>query len=89
VIRSPVFQTAFASKRLGSAQARINLGDLRQFPVPLPPLDEQREIVARIREWNEKTDAVVRRLTTATELVDRSFRGAAVRAFRATPLADD
>jgi type I restriction enzyme S subunit len=45
VLLSPYFQNVFASSKLGSAQARINLGDLREFAFPLPPLAEQEQIV--------------------------------------------
>ncbi len=34
----------------GTHTFKINLDDLRLFPIPLPPLDEQKRIVARIEE---------------------------------------
>jgi type I restriction enzyme S subunit len=48
VLRSPVFQSAFSDEKLGSAQSRINMADLRQFSLPVPPLPEQHEILRRV-----------------------------------------
>jgi type I restriction enzyme, S subunit len=42
---SPQIQTLFQSKKQGAAQARINLGDLRKYCVPIPPLAEQEIII--------------------------------------------
>lgn len=32
----------------GSASPHLNIGDIRVFPIPLPPLVEQRQIVAEV-----------------------------------------
>jgi type I restriction enzyme, S subunit len=40
-LRSPSTQASFLVKQIGSAQKRINLGDLRQMQVPVPSADEQ------------------------------------------------
>ena len=36
------------SRSGGSASPHLNVGDIKQFPVPLPPLPEQTEIVRRV-----------------------------------------
>jgi type I restriction enzyme S subunit len=45
-INSPVGRTEVAKRAKGSTRQRINLSDLRDIPLPLPPLDEQRQIAA-------------------------------------------
>jgi type I restriction enzyme, S subunit len=45
---SPALVAEFQERSIGSAQVRINLGDLRQFIINLPPLAEQKEIVRRV-----------------------------------------
>ena len=47
-IRSPRLQQLFQKNKIGSAQARINLTDLRTYCLPLPPLAEQARIVAEV-----------------------------------------
>ncbi len=47
-IRSPRLQHLFQKNKIGSAQARINLSDLRTYCLPLPPLAEQTRIVAEV-----------------------------------------
>lgn len=34
----------------GAAAPHLNIGDIRQFPIPVPPLDEQQEMVDLIRD---------------------------------------
>lgn len=44
---------------MGSTHKTIYLPDLQMLRVPLPPLDEQRQIVDQIRSQNARIDAVV------------------------------
>jgi type I restriction enzyme S subunit len=60
-----------------------NLNDLRKVPIPLPPLGEQRRIVAELDALQAEVDALKRlQAETATELdallpaiLDRAFKG--------------
>jgi type I restriction enzyme S subunit len=47
-IRSPRLQQLFQKNKIGSAQPRINLSDLRTYCLPLPPLAEQVRILAEV-----------------------------------------
>lgn len=47
-LRSPRTQQLFQKNKIGSAQPRINLADLRSYALPLPPNEEQLEIVAEV-----------------------------------------
>jgi len=80
-----LWQQGFFAERCNKwiGQAGYNTENLRQTLIPLPPLDEQRRIVAHLQAVQEKVktlkeshaqiDADLRRLEQA--IVDRAFRG--------------
>ena len=49
-ILSPVIQTLLVKKSIGATVAHVNLKEIRPFLIPLPPLDEQKRIVAKIEK---------------------------------------
>jgi type I restriction enzyme S subunit len=49
-LNSQVFRSQFAPLITGTASPHLNIGDIRTFRIPLPPLEEQRRIVAEV-EW--------------------------------------
>lgn len=63
-LRSPGAKAQFDDKRLGTAVPRLNIADIRQFALPLPPLAEQRRILAKL-------DALTARLFRARAELDR------------------
>jgi type I restriction enzyme S subunit len=77
-----VFEKAWASTT-GSAQPTIPLRAIRGLPIPVPPLPEQRRIVAELDALQAEVDALKRlQAETATELdallpaiLDRAFKG--------------
>lgn len=82
-IRSPQFTKTFLSKRLGSAQQRINLGDLAQFPVAVPPPREQPALLAAIASCLALLATVSKRVDDAlsdakscdSAILAKAFRG--------------
>lgn len=52
-------QPYFASFQNGSTIRTIGMGDLAAFRIPLPPMDEQRRIVAHLDEQTAKIDTVI------------------------------
>lgn len=46
VLQSEIFQTKIESKSSGTAQKFISLGLIRSLEIPLPPLEEQKQIAA-------------------------------------------
>jgi type I restriction enzyme S subunit len=82
-LRSPRLQQLFQKNKIGSAQARINLSDLRTYCLPLPPLAEQTRIVAeverRLSVVEELESVVSANLQRATRLrqsiLQRAFTG--------------
>lgn len=76
-------QGDWTKEKVGFRLAELNLADLKQVPVPLPSLDEQRRIVAYLDELQAKADALKRLQAEATAeleallpaVLDQAFRG--------------
>lgn len=73
----------------GSAQQGINLRDLRNLPVPLVPLYEQREIVRRIESAFARIDRLAAEAKRAFALVGRLDEAILAKAFRGKLLPQD
>lgn len=72
-------QPYFDSFQNGSTIKTIGMGDLKAFRIPLPPLDEQRRIVAYLDEKTAKIDALIAETETFIEL-SRERRSALITA---------
>jgi type I restriction enzyme S subunit len=68
-LASRTAQSWLHAKYRGIDMPGLNLRDVRQLPVPLPPLDEQREIVRRIETAFEKIDRLAAEAAKALKLV--------------------
>ena len=66
----------------GTASPHINVGDVKAFPIPLPPLEEQREIVRRVEALFALADAVEAHIRAATVRAERLPQAILARAFR-------
>jgi type I restriction enzyme S subunit len=53
-LRSPATQARFNAEQIGSAQKRINLGDLREMRVPVPDSAEQERICEVIQSLDDR-----------------------------------
>lgn len=77
-----VFEKAWSSTT-GSAQPTIPLRAIRELPIPIPPIPEQRRVVDELDALQTEVDALKRhQVDTAAELdallpavLDRAFRG--------------
>ena len=49
-ILSPNTQTSLVHKAIGTTVSHVNMEDIRAYPIPLPPLAEQRRIVSAIEK---------------------------------------
>jgi len=84
-LNSPYGAASAREKTLGEghSQGNLNLNLIRRFPVPLPPLREQRRIVEYSEDLRHRIDGLKAvREETARELdammpavLDRAFRG--------------
>ncbi|SCX24870.1 type I restriction enzyme, S subunit [Mycolicibacterium fluoranthenivorans] len=64
---------------MGATFRRLNLGTLARTPIPLPPIDEQRRIVAYLDEQAAKIDALIAETEVFIEL-SRERRSALITA---------
>jgi len=70
-LRSKQVQNYIRNSVFGSAQPFIGLGSLREFPVPVPPIDEQKAIAKILGtldekiELNKKTNETLERIAKA------------------------
>jgi type I restriction enzyme S subunit len=73
----------FAAAARGVGVRGVNIGDLRTMPIPLPPLEEQRRIVAVVEERLSAIDALRAAIERAQRrsaalrrsVLERAFRG--------------
>jgi type I restriction enzyme S subunit len=71
--------SAFAPE---TTQKNINLEILREVAVPLPPLEEQREIVRRVEALFKLADAIEKRVVMATARAEKLTQSILSKAFR-------
>ena len=65
-----------------TAQKNINIGILNEVVVPLPPLDEQREIAGRVERLFALADAIEKRISAATVRAETLTQAILAKAFR-------
>jgi type I restriction enzyme S subunit len=69
-MNSPMGRAYAQSHREGSAAPRINLPAIRSFPVPWPPIDEQRHVASTVGALDDKIESNRRTIYFATHLLD-------------------
>ncbi len=77
-LRSPYSRQYFASNAKGTTQsmAKINQRTLIKTPVPIPPLSEQKRIVAKLDELNKRIEEAKRLARKAREEAERLMASA-------------
>lgn len=75
----------------GVSQSNINGSKLAAMPIPLPPIEEQQEIVRRGSQMLQLAESLLKRIDVATHAIERSSQAVLVKAFRGelTATADD
>lgn len=66
----------------GGVQPNLSLGVIRDTSIPMPPLDEQVEIVRRVRRLLALGAGLEARIDAATRRVDRNSQAVLAKAFR-------
>lgn len=72
----------------GGAQPNISQAIIKEYSCPLPPLNEQKRIVAKIEELNNRTRKAKEALEAIPELCDRFRQSVLAAAFRGDLTAD-
>jgi type I restriction enzyme S subunit len=71
-----------AASRSAAGHQRISISDLKAFQIVRPPLDEQREIVRRVKHLLQLADAIRSRVDAASTRINRSSPAILAKAFR-------
>jgi type I restriction enzyme S subunit len=69
VATSAVGRTWFDAQSYGGTKIQLSLDDIRTFPVPVPPIREQRDIVEFIERGLARFDALIEVASRAIELL--------------------
>jgi type I restriction enzyme S subunit len=97
------FDAAFISYAIGSQRAQnwlteavkgvaytgVNIRDLKRLPLPVPPTEEQREIVRRVEDLFKLADAIEKRVAAASVRADRLTQAILAKAFRGELVATE
>lgn len=78
-----------ASKLVGVAQAHFNVGSMKETPLPLPPVEEQTEIVRRVETLFAFADRLEARLAQAQTAATRLTPALLAKAFRGELVPQD
>ncbi len=89
VLRSPILQHYFKSVARGVAVKGVNIGDLRPAPIPLPPLEEQMEIVRLLEQYFALADTLDKNLADAKARVENLTQSILAKAFRGELVPQD
>jgi type I restriction enzyme, S subunit len=83
-LASPDGRTYFIDRAQGTAGSmpKIDQGAVESFPIALPPLPEQHEIVRRVDALFKLADAIEARVATATARADKLTQAILAKAFR-------
>jgi type I restriction enzyme S subunit len=79
----------YDAARLGTAVPRLNLEDVRQFMMPVPPYDEQLAIVESLDAAFAQTDGLAAEAAAARRLLDRLDQAILAKAFRGELVPQD
>jgi type I restriction enzyme S subunit len=81
-LKSPNATAQYDSHRLGTAVPRLNLADVREMRVPVPPLLEQRRIVAKLDRLSARSRVARDHLARTAKLAARAKQAILAAAFR-------
>jgi type I restriction enzyme S subunit len=76
LLNSPVFKQVLHDNEVNNARANLSLGFFSQLPVPLPPIEEQQEIVDKLSTFRAETQhlsSLYERKLAALEALKKSL----------------
>jgi type I restriction enzyme S subunit len=89
VLRAPLVAEQISQITKGVAQQKVSLQDFRQIAVPVPPLDEQAEIISRLDRMNVMAGVLLHDASRVLALLDHLERTILTRAFQGELLPQD
>lgn len=87
-LRCPDVQRDIAERTTGTAQPVLNLGEVRDISIPLPPVAEQRRIVAKLEELLARSRRAKEAIDAIPPLLETLRRSILAAAFRGDLTAD-
>lgn len=88
-LKSRTAQDWLHSKYRGIDMPGLNLRDVRQLPVPVPPIEDQQFIETRIDQAFDWIDRLASEATSARRLIDRLDQAVLAKAFRGELVPQD
>lgn len=89
VLNSNFILEIVKSLTIGSTVPRINMSDIRAYPIPIPPIDEQKEIVRLVEQFFAFADTIEAQVKKAQTRVDNLTQSILAKAFRGELVAQD
>jgi type I restriction enzyme S subunit len=87
-LTSPVFENQWKPKVIGTTSPHVNIRDLKIMVLPLPSLNEQHRIVAKIEALKARSQRVKEELEAIPALLDQFRQSVLAAAFRGDLTAD-
>ena len=72
--RSEYFKESLDGFSHGSSQPTMPMGSIRQIPIPIPPIEEQRAIAEVLSSLDDKIDLLQRQNQTLEQMAETLFR---------------
>lgn len=88
LLNGPTVRSQAAARVVGSAHPHLNLSDIKSFRIPIPPLPEQRRIVAKIEALTARSRRAKAALEAIPPLIERFKQSVLGAAFRGDLTAD-
>ncbi|TWI83273.1 type I restriction enzyme S subunit [Lacibacter cauensis] len=88
-LQSPIAQRFIQKTILSAAQGKLALGRVEVFPIPLPPIQEQNEIVRKVEELFHFADSIEARYQKAKAWFDKLPQAILAKAFRGELVPQD
>ncbi len=89
VLNSPVIIEHMESEKVDVARANLSLKDVGNYPIPLPPLTEQEEVVRRVEAFFALANQIEARFVKAKARVDQLTQSLLAKAFRGELVPQD
>jgi len=88
-LQSPKSQATIVEKSKSTAQSNLFLGPIKELPIPLPPMNEQKEIVKKVNELFERSNLVEKQYKEAKIRLDKLTQSILAKAFRGELVSSD
>lgn len=88
-LQSPQLQKRIDESSKSTAQSNLFLGPIKELEVPLPPIEEQREIVRLVDQYFAFADTIEAQVKKAQTRVDNLTQSILAKAFRGELVAQD